>query len=57
MHICIAYYELAILLEKLNASFWRIGHFAWYFDYTMSQWVKLRGEFLDVKFGHIINYA
>jgi hypothetical protein len=25
--------------------FWRMGQIAWYFDYSVFQWVKLRGEF------------
>ena len=29
---------------------WRIGHFAWYSNHTMSQWVKLRGEFAAYSF-------
>ena len=28
----------------------RIGHFAWYSNHTMSQWVKLRGEFAAYSF-------
>ena len=31
--------------------FWRMGHFAWFFDHSMSQWVKLRGGFFALKFG------
>ena len=30
---------------------WRMGHFAWFFDHGMSQWVKLRGGFFALKFG------
>ena len=35
-----------IITDKL----WRIGHFAWYSNHTMSQWVKLRGEFAAYSF-------
>ena len=31
-------------------KFRRIGHFAWYSNHTMSQWVKLRGEFAAYSF-------
>ena len=38
-------YSLILVLQKR-----RIGHFAWYSNHTMSQWVKLRGEFAAYSF-------
>ena len=35
----------------LPKNFWRIGHFAWFFEQNMPLWVKLRGRFLAVLFG------
>ncbi len=37
-------------LAQLQRHFWRIGHFAWQSHHTMSQWVKLRGEFPTYSF-------
>ena len=37
-------------LVKNTELFRRIGHFAWYSNHTMSQWVKLRGEFAAYSF-------
>ena len=41
---------MAVLIAVQSFTFWRIGHFAWYSNHTMSQWVKLRGEFAAYSF-------
>ena len=46
---CKVRYE-AVIFSDLALKVRRIGHFAWYSNHTMSQWVKLRGEFAAYSF-------